>query len=164
MNQLFFSCLAFLEHEIRSLYDEIVEKADDPRVKLLLVNILEETRKHERVLEQISGIYGQTYPPQMAECEEVMGRAFRDATESTQSLGASFRKDMPLLKILENLIDHEKTVGEEYLTFLHSRVALLDAKETAIRKILEYIAADEERHQETLRLAISTLKGEKGKP
>jgi len=140
------------------LFDDIVEKVDDPRVELLLVNILEETKKHKKVMEQISRIYGQTYPPQMVECEKAMGRAFKESIESTRSLRESFRKGMPLLKVMENLINYEKAVGEEYLTLLHSRVALLDAKEPAIRKILEYVAADEERHEETLKLAISKLK------
>ena len=68
---------------------------------------------------------------------------------------------MPLLEAIRRLTDYEGMIGEEYLMLIHARLAGYDEKETAVKKILEYIAADEERHQETLKLAAKMTSNKK---
>jgi rubrerythrin len=156
---LFFSCLALIEYETCLLYKAIVDKTEDLRVRLLLFNILAETKKHKGVLEQMSKIYGQTYPPQMADCNKMMGKVFKESVESARSLRRKSRKGLPLLQVMENLVDYEKAIGEEYATIIYSQLKILQTREAAMKKILEYIVMDEERHVEALRLAIRIEKG-----
>jgi hypothetical protein len=47
------------------------------------------------------------------------------------------------------------------MTLLHSRLSAYEEKDAAIKRILEYTAADEERHQEALRLAANLASNKK---
>jgi rubrerythrin len=151
---LFFSCLALIEYETCLLYKAVIKKAEDLRVRLLLFNILAETKKHKGVLEQMSKIYGQTFPPKMVDCNKTMGKVFKESIEFTRSLRRKSQKGLPLLELMEKLVDYEKAIGEEYATIIYSQLKILETKEAAMKKILEYIVMDEERHVEALRLAI----------
>ena len=160
---LFFSCLALIEYETCLLYKATIKKAEDLRVRLLLFNILAETKKHKGVLEQMSNIYGQTFPPKMVDCNKTMGKVFKESIEFTRSLRRKSQKGLPLLELMEKLVDYEKAIGEEYATIIYSQLKILETREAAMKKILEYIVMDEERHVEALRLAIRIEKARRKK-
>lgn len=54
---------------------------------------------------------------------------------------------------MRELVRHEASVGEEYATFLHSPLGASEEENATVKKTLEYIAADEERHIEILKRA-----------
>ena len=61
---MFFSCLALVEHEASLLYSDLVNKTEDSGVKLLLINILQDTNKHELVFKHIAQIQNENpYTP-----------------------------------------------------------------------------------------------------
>lgn len=62
-------------------------------------------------------------------------------------------KGMPFLKATRKFVDYEGSVGEEYVTLMHSLLSDEEGDAT-VKKILEYIARDEERPEEILKLAI----------
>jgi rubrerythrin len=148
-----YSCLALMEHEVSLLYEALVEKAEDPGVGLLLFFVLEDTRKHKEVLQRISQVLSERWPPPERECEREMGESFRSSIDFARSLRESVTKRAPFLGVMQRLIDYEGMIGEEYMTLVHARLSVYEEKDAAVKKILEYIAADEGRHQETLRLA-----------
>jgi rubrerythrin len=150
--------LALIEHETSLLYEEILGRMDDPRARILLLNVLEETKKHKLVLENLSRIHSQAYPPELVQCDKVMGKAFKESMEFTKSLRDSIHKGISPLDAMKKLVAYEEAIGEEMLTQMHSRVKLIDEKDPVVKMILGYIAADEERHEETLKLVISLLK------
>jgi rubrerythrin len=143
-----------MEHEISLLYEALVEKAGDSSVGLLLSFVLEDTRKHEEVLQHISRVMNQKWPPPEAECGREMGESFGSSIDFARSLRERVRQRAPLLEIMPKLTDYEGMIGEEYMTLVHARLSAYEEKDAAVKRILEYIAADEERHQEALRLAV----------
>ena len=156
-----YSCLALMEHEISLLYEELVEKAGDSSVGVLLFLVLEDTRKHREVLLRISRVMNQTWPPPEAECERELGESFRWSIDFARSLRESLRQGTPWLEVVRKLTDYEGVIGEEYIALLHSRLGAYGEEDAAIKRILEYIAADEERHQEALRLAANLASNKK---
>lgn len=156
-----YSCLALMEHEVSLLYEELVEKAGDSSVGVLLSLVLEDTRKHREVLLRISRVMNQTWPPPEAECERELGESFRWSIDFARSLRESLRQGTPWLEVVRKLTDYEGVIGEEYMTLLHSRLGAYEEKDAAIKRILEYTAADEERHQEALRLAANLASSKK---
>ncbi len=50
-----------------------------------------------------------------------------------------------------NLVAYEESVGEEYVTLLHSTLKAFVETNPAVKKTLEDIAADEKRHAEILK-------------
>lgn len=157
MNYICFPCLALIEHETSLLYEAMIEKVENPKVKLLLLNILEETKKHREVLKAISETYGQEYPPSVSKCEDVLGKVFRGSIEFTKTLKEDVLKGYPIKAAVEKLIHYEENIGEEYLNQIQSRVTAYMMEDPAIKKILEYINADELRHVDALRQALILL-------
>jgi rubrerythrin len=151
---LVYSCLALIEHETAMLYGTMVEKAKDRNIELLLNVILQETKGHEEIFKRLARLFDQTYPPAIPDCKKVMGRIFAGSVEFTRDLNDSVHKAMPLLEAMRKLVNYEENVGEEFVTLMHSRLSACDEEDATIKKILEYIAGDEERHEEILKLAI----------
>jgi len=71
------------------------------------------------------------------------------------------QKGMPLSEAMQKLVSYEGSVGEEYATLTHSRLSASDKEDATGKKILEYIARDEERHEEILRRAIEVASTKK---
>jgi hypothetical protein len=156
-----YSCLALIEYETDLLYETMVEKARDRRIKLLLNVILQETKGHAEIFKHLARSFDQTYPPAIPDCGKLMGNIFADSVKLTRNLKDSMQKGMPFLEAMRKLVDYEGSVGEEYVTLMHSRLSACDEEDATVKKILEYIARDEERHEEILKLAIEVASTKK---
>ena len=150
-----------MEHETDLLYETMVEKAGDHNIELLLRVILHETKGHEEIFKHLARFLGQTYPPAIPDCNTAMGKFFADSVELTRKLKNDVQKGMPLLEAMRKLVEYEEAVGEEFVTLLHTRLSASDEEDATVKKILEYIAKDEERHEEMLRLAIEVASTKK---
>ncbi len=156
-----YSCLALIEDETDQLYEMLVKKAGDRSIELLLNVILQETKGHEEIFKHLALLFDETYPPAIPDCATAMGELFTDSIEFTRNLKDRVQKGIPLLEAMQRLVGYEENVGEEFVTLMHSRLSALDEDDATIKKILEYIAKDEERHVEILKRAIqvaSTMK------
>lgn len=149
-----YSCLALIEHETRLLYETMVEKAGDRSIELLLMVILQETKGHEEIFKHLARLFDQTYLPTIPECRAAAGELLTDSVELTRNLKDSMQKGTSLLEAMRRLIDCERGAGEEFVTLVHTRLGASDEEDATIEKVLEYIARDEERHEEILNLAI----------
>jgi rubrerythrin len=156
-----YSCLALIEHETGLLYEAMVEKAEDRNIELLLTVILHETKGHEEIFKHLARLFDQTYPPAILDCKKVLGTIFTDSLEFTRNLKDSVQKGMPLSEAMRKLVSYEGSVGEEYVTLIHSRLSASDEEDATVKKILEYIARDEERHEEILRRTIEVASTKK---
>jgi rubrerythrin len=156
-----YSCLALIEHETALLYETMVENAGNPSIELLLNVILQETKGHEEIFKHLARLFDQTYPPAIPDCKTVMGKIFADSVEFTRNLKDSVQKGMPLLEAMRKLVGYEESVGEEFVTLMHTRLSACDEEDATIKKILEYIARDEERHEEILNRAIEVASTKK---
>ena len=149
--------MTLLEYETSLAYELLVEKCGSSGDKLLLVSVLEDTKKHANIMKSISQSLGQVYPPPMTRCEDEMGQAYKESLNHIRSIKDGLRKDMPLLEALRNILDDERALSEEYVNLLHSKVRLIEENDTALRRILRDIAADEEKHQELLQLVMNSI-------
>jgi len=150
-----FSCLALIEHETALLYEAMVKNAGDRNIELLLNVILQETKGHEEIFKHLARLSDQTYPPAVLDCETAFGKVFTDSVELTRNLKESAQNGMPPLEAMKRLVDYEGSVGEEYVALVGSRLSAFDEEDATIKKILLYIARDEERHKEILKQAIA---------
>lgn len=157
MSYPLFSCLALIEEETSRLYEEIVKKAESPQVEVLLFNILQGTVKHREVLKHIAKAKGQTYPPPVGDCEEKMGKFFKESMEFTRIMADDLRKGMPVINVLKKLAGFEEGIGEEYLTQIHSRIGTRIESDPAVKRVLEEISTDENRHMKDLKKAIEMI-------
>jgi len=150
-----YSCFALIEHETAILYEAMVAKAEDHNAALLLNVILQETKGHEEIFKHLAVLSKQSYPPGIPDCKRLMGSIFVDSLEFTRNLSGSLQKGIGSLEAMRGLVRHEASVSEEYVTMIHSRVNASEEENATVKKILEYIAADEERHVEILKRAIA---------
>lgn len=157
MNCMRFSCLALIEYETSLLYDTIIEKVKDEKVKLLLLNILEETKKHEKILKAISKLYGHECSPLLSECEKILGKMFNECIEFTRAMRRSIQEGSSVKEVLNKLICYEENIGEEYLSQIQSRITEYMTGDPVIKEIMEYIVNDEVRHVNSLKLALTLL-------
>jgi len=156
-----YSCLALIEHETNLLYEAMIEKAEDRKIQLLLDVILQETRGHKEIFKHLVRLFDETYPPAIPDCKKALGTIFTDSLELTRNLKDSVQNGMPLSEAMRKLVSYEGSVGEEYTTLIHSRLSASDEEDATVKKILEYIARDEERHEEILRRAIGVASTKK---
>lgn len=157
MSGLYYACLALLEDETAELYERLAERCGDERVKLLLLNILHETRKHGEIFRFICASRGAKYPPSLEGCKEEAGSLIEGSLRLTRSVKERVERGEPLAPILELLVKYEGDVGEEYLTRIHAGASTLVEEDRAVREVLAYIAEDEERHVNLLKLACALL-------
>jgi hypothetical protein len=157
VDSLFYSCMAMIEHQTSLACELLVEKCHDTGARLLLVTLYEDTKKHANIMKAISQSLGQTYPPPADRCEAEMGQTYKESLTHMQSIKEKLQNGMPLSEAVKSMLAHEKAVGEEYLTQLHLKVRLLEEHDTALRRILGDIAADEEKHEELLKLVMDSI-------
>ncbi|MEM1588662.1 MAG: ferritin-like domain-containing protein [Candidatus Bathyarchaeia archaeon] len=152
----YYACLALLEDETNKLYEELINQCKEDSVKLILLNILYETIKHKEVLIFISKLRGAVYPPVINECVKEAGYLLKDSLEFIRKLKAQVKEDS-LLNILKRLIEFEEGVSEEYLIKIHGEASKFMEDDPIVKKILNYIAKDEERHVKLLKSACRIL-------
>ena len=157
MDSLFYSCMAMIEHETSLVCGLLVEKCHDTGARLLLVILYEDTKKHANIMKAISQSLGQAYPPPADRCEVEMGQVYKESLSHMRSIKEKLHNGMSLSEAVKSMLDHEKAVGEEYLTQLHLKVRLLEERDTALRRILGDIAVDEEKHEELLKLVMNSI-------
>jgi rubrerythrin len=156
-----FSCLALIERETKLLYEEMVKKARDRNIELLLNVILQETKGHEEIFKHLARLCDQAYPPAISDCEKLMGTILTDSLRLTRNLKEDMQKGMPLSECVRRLVDYEAAVAEEYVTLIHSRISATYEEDASTRKVLEYIGKDEERHGEILKSIIQITSNKK---
>ena len=150
-----YSCLALIEHETVLLYETMVKKAGSRNVELLLNVILQETKGHEEIFKHLARLFEQTYPPDLSGCTGALGKVFTDSIEVTRSFVDGVQNGVPLSETMKKLVDYEGSVGEEYMSLVGSRLSAFDEEDATIKKVLLFIARDEERHKEILKQAIT---------
>jgi rubrerythrin len=149
-----FACLAMLEDETCQLYEIMVSKTNDIQVKLLLDNILQESRTHRELLKHIDSFLGHDCNPSRAECEKQMGRLFAKALAFVRSAKDEASQGKAISEIARKLLDFEQSASEEYLTEMHAGIRALIEINPAVKRILEGIAHDEKTHVEILQLIL----------
>lgn len=115
------------------------------------------THTHANIMKSVSQTIGQAYPPSGVDCESEMGEAYTESLGSTQSLKQRVQNGMPIFEAMKRILEYEKLLSEEYLIQLHTKVKLIVEEDTALRRILGDVAADEQRHQEVLKLALELV-------
>jgi hypothetical protein len=151
--------MALLEYETALAYELVVEKCSETRAKLLLVSVVEDIKKHANIMRFICQSLGQAYPPPIDRSLEVMGKIYVDCLSHVRSVKLALQIDMSLSEALETILKDEKTIGEEYVTLLHSKLRLVEEDDMALKRILTDITADEEKHEELLKLILESISG-----
>jgi hypothetical protein len=146
-----------LECETSLAYESLVEKCGDPRAKLLLVSVLEDTKKHANIMKSICQSLGQAYPPSIARSQAEMGEIYVESLSLVRSIKLGLEIDMSLFQALKTILEDEKAISEEYVTLLHSKLRLVEEDDMALERILRDIVADEEKHLELLKLILDAI-------
>ena len=149
--------MALLEYETSLAYELLVEKCSDFNTKLLLVSVLEDTKKHANIMKYVCQSLGQAYPPPIARSQAEMGQIYVDSLSHIRSIKLGAQIDMSLVEALKIILEDEKTSSEEYVSLLHSKLRLVEEDNMALERILKDIAADEEKHQELLKLILDSI-------
>lgn len=154
----YYACLALLEDETAKLYEKLINRCEKDLAKLLLLNILYETKKHKELLVYIANLKGCVYPPITEECGKEAGSLIKDSLEDVRILKLQFEQSQSIIDVLRHLINFEKSISEEYLIMIHGGVLKHSEDNPAVREVLKYVAEDEERHINLLNLACKLLK------
>jgi len=149
--------MALLEYETSLAYESLVEKCSDSRVKLLLVSLYEDTKKHANVMKSVCQSLGQPYPSPMARAQAEMGEIYVDSLKHVRSIKHEIENGMSLHEAVKAILEDEKAISEEYVSLLHSKLRLIEEDDIAIERILKDIAADEEEHQDLLKLILDSI-------
>jgi rubrerythrin len=157
LDNLFYSYMALLEYETSLAYELLVEKCSDSGAKLLLISVLEDTKKHANIMKSVCQSLGQVYPPPIARSQEEMGQVYVDSLSHVRSIKLGMQIGMSLFEALKIVLEEEKKISEEYVSLLHSKLRIVEEDNIAIRRILADIAADEEKHQELLKLILQSV-------
>ena len=86
-----------------------------------------------------------------------MGQTYVDSLSHVRSIKLGLEIGMSLFEALKIILEDEKTIGEEYVSLLHSKLRLVEEDDMALKRILRDIAADEEKHQELLKLILESI-------
>jgi rubrerythrin len=153
----YYACLAIIEDETSKLYEKLVDQCKDETVKLLLLNILYETKKHKELLFQIANLKKEFQLPTIEECEKEAGYLIKECLKNIQTLKMQIEQKHPIINILKKLIEFEDSISEEYLIMLHGEALKNLEEKLHIKEIVKYIAEDEKRHINLLELSCKLL-------
>jgi rubrerythrin len=132
----------------------MVDKAENTQIRLLLDEILQQTKTHRELLKHLSRALGNNSTPSTTECESQMGQLFMQSLASASSIKKEVSRGMPILEAARQLLKFEDNVSEEYLTRIHAGIRALSEANPAVKRILADIADDERRHAEILQLMV----------
>jgi len=153
--------VALLEDSAAELYEKLVKRCENNQVKLILLEILYETKKHGELLRYIykMGDGGKTIPS-YGKCEEEMGSLFKNSLELITRLRKRVERGAePIKSIIMDSISFEKGFAEEYSSGIYAKISSLVETAPTIKEVLNHIAEDEERHVKMLQLASKLLSG-----
>jgi rubrerythrin len=146
-------CSGILEEKVADAYASFADRTKNPTIKTLLLFIALDSQKHSRILKTLSQGITKTEPT-TEKCQEILGKAWKTSIIQAQQETLKKQKitSKELASLIDKMVNFESFVGEEYLTTLHLKTLELIAKDKEIdsislKKILEWIVEDEERHE-----------------
>jgi rubrerythrin len=146
-------CSGVLEEKVADAYASFADQTENPTIKTLLFFIALDSQKHSRILKTLSKNITKTEPT-TEECQQILGKTWKTSFMRAQQETLKKQKitSKELASLLDKMINFKSFVGEEYLTTLHLKTLELIAKDKEIdpislKKILEWIIEDEERHE-----------------
>jgi hypothetical protein len=157
LDRPFYSYMALLEYEASLAYELLVEKCNQSGAKLLLVSICEDTKKHANIMKSVCQSLGLAYPPPTARSQDEMGEIYVNSLSHVRSIKLGLQVGMSLFEALKTVLEDEKTMSEEYVSSLHSKLRLAEEDNMALKRILRDIVADEEKHEELLKLILDSI-------
>jgi len=155
----YYACLALLEDETAKLYEKFIDRCKENLLKLFLLNILYETKKHKELLFQIANLKNkEPQLPDVEECEKEAGYLIKESLEKIQFLKMQIDQDIPIIDVMKKLIDFEESISEEYLITIHGKALKNLESDPIVKEIVKYIADDEKRHIHLLKVSCKILK------
>jgi rubrerythrin len=146
-------CSSILEENVATAYESFANRTENPIIEPLLLFISYDSLKHSEVLRKLSQNITITEPT-IEDCEKILGKAWKNAVAQAhrETLKKEKIVDQELASLIDKMIDFESFVGEEYLAVLQLKTLELVAKGSEIdleglKRILEWIIEDEERHE-----------------
>jgi anion-transporting ArsA/GET3 family ATPase len=152
----FLQCSSILEARVAKAYKHLADRVENTAAKFLLQYIMHDTSKHSEVLKGISSTIAKL-EVNAKDCEETWGEVWK--TLILDSIKELSQKDNITNEELASHIDAMKNLenyfAEEYLTTLHIKTVKLIAQQYDMdlcdyNTIIEWIAEDEKRHEQTL--------------
>jgi len=149
----FLQCSSILEEKVAAAYESFAERAQNPSIKPLLLFISYDSLKHSRILKMLGELIAETTVT-TDECETMLGKAWMKSIFQAQkeAMKKETTEDNELASLIDEMINFESFLGEEYLTILHLKTMQLIAMDPRIdqpnlKRILVWIVEDEERHE-----------------
>lgn len=149
-----YAFLAFYERKTAEVYEKIIPQMKDKRARILLRILAIDSRKHSEVFREM---YGGEIPekPPKADVGDLAYESAKILEEKEMEIG---RREP--LEILGELVRYEKLLNEEYLVGIMA-AGLKLREDEVLKKVLDSIADDEERHANFLLEAIRVEKASK---
>ncbi|MBS7656145.1 hypothetical protein KEJ50_06610 [Candidatus Bathyarchaeota archaeon] len=155
----YYACLALLEDETAKLYEKLIDRCEENLLKLFLLNILYETRKHKELLFQIANLKNKRLQlSDVEECGKEAGYLIKESLKNIQFLKMQIEQGGSIIDVMKKLIDFEESVSEEYLIMIHGKVLKRSESDPVVKEIVKYIADDERRHIHLLKLSCKLFK------
>ncbi|MCQ8892862.1 MAG: hypothetical protein NQU41_05720 [Candidatus Methanosuratincola sp.] len=148
-----YAFLAYYERKTAEVYEKILPSVKNSAARLLISILAIDSRKHSEVFRHLSGEKVPERAPE-ADAGAVAAEAVKILNEAEGMIGKK-----PPLEVLQGLVKYEKLLNEEYLVGIYAKALDLKQKNGIIKKVLNSIAEDEERHREFLELAVDLEKG-----
>ncbi len=155
-------CMARLEQEVSRFLLSIagaLEGGDEAKAILVYVGL--DSLKHEYILEQIAKDLVKDVEVDLENCQDLVG------TESVKLIKLFRKKTKELIeksisieyarRLIEEQTRMEGQIGEEYLNLCQAKVFSIVATSRKVKKVLELISEDEEKHIELLNEALKYL-------
>jgi len=154
--------MAIVEREVSELLLSLargIEWSEDVRAILMYVGF--DSVKHADLLEKSAKNLVPDAEVNLKECEELVGtesiKLVKRLREKTEEISIDLLTIEKARELIEEQTKIEGDIGEEYLNMCHAKAFSLITKSSLIRKILELISEDEERHIELLKSALEYL-------
>ncbi|MCS7113817.1 MAG: hypothetical protein N0A00_00135 [Candidatus Bathyarchaeota archaeon] len=131
---------------------------DDELISCLLGFIARDSSKHAECFNLIGKWLSGNIGADFEICEQVWGETWKTIVVDAENfLSKREMRSGDLVLLISGLMKIESFVAEEYLTMLHVKLVELmaEGRKTDLghfKKVLEWIAEDEKRHQEILNI------------
>mgnify|MGYP000297663835 CR=1 FL=1 len=155
-------CMGFLEQEISNLLltlAQAFEGSDEAKAILIYVGL--DSLKHANLLEQSAKVLLRDVEVDLENCRDLVGtelvNLIKHIREETEELAKGPISMEEARKLIEEQTKMEGQLGEEYLNMCQAKALSLIATSKVVKKILELISEDEERHLKLLETALGYL-------
>ncbi|MCD6564214.1 MAG: hypothetical protein J7K23_09940 [Thermoproteales archaeon] len=159
-----FLCLAEIEKVTARLYNDLSNKVSDSFVSGILDFISFDSTKHYMILSDLANIYKVVIKDKDKNCAYLLGNFYLMSIDLVREINDYIReKDSisldELNKILNKLVSYEGKIGEEYVTEIVTKLIVdLGELDKGVKRILELINEDENRHVSLLKEILLYLK------